>query len=345
LTLFEQIRYTKNTDVGFNKDQVLIIKNASNLKTNRNVFKNQLLANTAIQQVSYASNLIPDIPSGTVYQNPETGRAHVMNYYFADADQASTLGYRVISGRYFSNDIPSDSAAVVINETAFRDLGWTSLEGKHLIDEGKKYSVIGVIKDFRYETFRNSVKPMAIYKSDRGGLIAIRYQAHETSEVILLIKKEWDALTNNEPFEYSFLDTNFEKVYQLEKKLSHLFSTFASLAIVVSLLGIFALVAYSSNKRTKEISIRKTLGASSLSLFALLSIPYLKTSILALVLSTPLAWYLSSQWLQDFAYRVSFNFLTFSFACTALVMVILMMLHFQISKVIQIDPARTLRSE
>jgi putative ABC transport system permease protein len=345
LTIFEQIQYSKHADVGFDKGQVLILKNASKLKSNRKAFKNQLLYHPSIQHVSFASNLIPEIPSGTVYQDGETERAHVMNFYLADSDQASAMGFKVVSGRYFSTDISSDSAAVVINETALRDLGWNTIEGKYLIDKETKYAVIGVIKDFRFETFRTNVKPMVIHHSELGGLIAIRYETDHTQEMILQVKKEWDVLTDGEPFEYSFLDTNFEKVYQQEKKLSHLLTTFASLAVVVSLLGIFALVAFNSNTRTKEISIRKTLGASTFGLFALLSKSYLKTSLLSLALAAPLAWYLSNQWLHDFADKVSFNFLTFALACLTLVVLIILTLHLQVSRVIHINPANSLRSE
>ncbi len=353
-TVYQQISFLQERNAGLDKHNVLVINNAGRLATNQLAFKNSLLTKTGVEKVSFTDNVFPGVNNTTVFRNPLTRKDHVMGTYVADYDHAEVLKFELLQGRYFSRDFPSDSNAVVINEAAARELGWDKPLQEKLITFGGDQSkgiiteipmnVIGVVKDFNFESYKIKVRPMILRVSNKSNNLLVRYSG-KADNIIKETTALWKEYASGDPFEYSFLDQNFDQLFREEQRLGSLFTVFTVLAIFIASLGLFALAAFTAEQRTKEIGIRKAMGASVSGITALLSKEFTLLVAVSIVLAIVPAYFLLDYWLSQFAYRVEITFAIFAISSLGALLIAWITVGFQAFKAALIKPVDSLRSE
>jgi putative ABC transport system permease protein len=354
LVVMNQLYYIQNKKLGFDKDRVLILHNAYLLDQQAQTFKNEMLKYPQIKNASVSSFLpVPsDRNSGAVAPegqwDNETGTS--VQHWTVDYDYLTTLGMKLAAGRNFSKSNPTDTAAVIINQAAAKQFGWEKSPGKRLdrfFGEGKieTFTVIGVVEDFHFESLRNTIAPVLLYLDQTGSLISFRINTDNIPGTIDLLRDKWEQFLPGQPFEYSFLDERFDQVYKTEQRLGKIFGTFALLAIFVGCLGLFGLAAFISEQRTKEIGIRKVLGASISSIIRLLSLEFVRLVGTATLIAWPAAYLIMNQWLREFAYKTSLNIWIFLAAGMSAVTIALLTVGYQSVKTALVDPVKSVKYE
>jgi putative ABC transport system permease protein len=355
LVVMSQLKYIQNKKLGFNKEQVLILDNAYLLDKQAEIFKNEMLAHSQIKSATISSFLpVPSdrnnsavFPEGQLTNKNSTS----LENWRVDYDYIKTLGMKIIKGRDFSREFSTDKTAVIINQQTAKQFDWKEPLGKHLSrvtsDEGDltSYTVIGVVEDFHFDSLRNTIGPLLMYLGEANGLMSFRINTRDISGTIALLKDKWNKFLPGQPFEYFFLDERFYEIYKAEQQLGKIFGIFAVLAIFVGCLGLFGLAAFIAERRTKEIGIRKALGASVSNIIRLLSKEFVILVAAANVIAWPAAYLIMNQWLKDFAYRTSLNFITFLAAGAAALIIALLTTSYQAIKAALSDPVQSLKYE
>jgi putative ABC transport system permease protein len=317
VVVYQQIQYMQEKNMGIDKNNIFIIKNTGRLKNNKEAFRNSLTSQTGISKVSFTNNTFPGVNNTTIFKSAGSEQDHIMGLYYADYDHMDVMKFEMKEGRYFSKDFPSDSTGIILNEAAVKEFGYTKpLEEEILYNNGgedvanngafERLKVVGVVKNFNFESFKTQVRPLAIRLTKNDGNLLVRYEGSPKA-LIATVENLWKQNSTNEPFEYTFLDEEFDNLFRAEQRMGTIFSIFSGLAIFIASLGLFALAAFTSEQRTKEIGIRKAMGASSLSLIVLLSREFTKLVIIAFIPAAFVGWYVSNQWLQGFVYRVDIS--------------------------------------
>lgn len=360
VVIAKQMNYMRNADLGFVKDQQIIIPlRSSQAKKVYASFKNTVQANPQVASVG-ASLYYPGIfnPSDNgFYKAGQTmSDAKRTRTNWVDFDFLKTLGVQPVAGRFFSEQFPADTAfRVVVNEEAVKEIGFASpakAVGEKLYFDwkGKNYGfeIIGVVKDFHFEDLHLPVTPYAFQiqsGSDGYNYAMVRAKTNNIPLLIENIQKTWHQLNPSEPFEYSFLDDDFQKNYVAENRLASIVRSFTFIAILISCLGLFGLATFSVEQRIKEIGIRKVLGASITNIVGLLSKEFLKLVFIALLLASPIAWFVMNKWLQDFAYRTSISWWVFALTGAAALVIALLTVSMQAIKAAITNPVKNLRTE
>ncbi|MDP4264633.1 MAG: ABC transporter permease [Bacteroidota bacterium] len=356
IVVYRQLHYMQEKKLGYNKDQVMYLEDTYVLgaRDARNAFKETLAKDSRIISASTGTN-IPGHPpdDGTeIYpkdkQSDENGAEIHANIFHIDYDYVSTLGIQIKEGRNFSRDFPTDSFAVVINEAAVHDLGWegTSPLGKTIVTSGQhEYKVIGVAADFHYVSVKQKIAPLMMELGRTGAGLILKIKTAGIQDLIGDIKKQWNIFNPGAPFAYYFLDNKFDSLYSSERKTGQIFSVFAVLAIVIASLGLFGLVTFITQQRTKEIGIRKVFGASVQQMLVLVAKEFLILVFIAFFIAIPVTWWGMHKWLEDFAYRVSISGWVFIAAGAAAVFIALLTLSFQAIKAAIANPIKSLRTE
>jgi putative ABC transport system permease protein len=274
-----------------------------------------------------------------------------MQSWSVDEHYLPTLGIQLTAGRNFSSQFPTDSKAVIINEAAAKFLGSKDILNRKLyvlqdIDTKKvaEFHIVGIIKNFNFSSLRESIAPLVLQLGSERGSIAARLNTGDIAPVLSQIKNKWRAMAPTQPFDYSFMDEDFNRQYNTERRTGQIFISFAVLAILVACLGIFALVAYAAEQRVKEIGIRKVLGASVLSIVNLLSFNFIKLVMVALVIAFPLAWFAMNKWLEGFAYRINIGWQIFAAAGIMALLIAIITVSFQAVKAALANPVNSLKS-
>jgi putative ABC transport system permease protein len=347
--VYRQLKFVQTKNLGIAKEQVLVINNTRRLADDRNAFKNAIASQAGILSASYSNNAIPGVNNTTLFRAASGENDHIMATYFADHDHQQTLGFEMLQGRFFSKDFPSDTLAVVINEAAVRELGWTDPLNEKLINfDGNgpvAMRVVGVAKDFNFESLKSVVRPLVLVLTDRGNVMTVRFEGSATANVIQTAADEWNKIADTEPFEYSFLDDDFDALFRAEQRLGRVFTTFTVLAIFIACLGLFGLAAYSAEQRSKEIGVRKVMGASIWSISKTLSTEFTKLVGLAFVLAIYPAYYLMNVWLADFANRIEISATVFVLAGGVAFLIAVLTVSYQSLKAASTNPVKVLRSE
>jgi len=274
----------------------------------------------------------------------------MLDYYHADFDFLNTYKLEIVEGRFFSRNFPSDSNAIVINESAAKLIGWDDPIG-HFIGEFNQdgttdnLEVIGVLKDFNYQSLKTEIHPMAIVFGDWGNLISVRYNSSDVQSVIRLLENKWKDMNTGAPFEYSFLDERFDEIYRAEQRLGKIFLIFTFFAILVACLGLFGLATFTSEQRSKEIGIRKAMGASVSGIVFLLSKDYVKLILISFLIAVPVSYYIIYQWLQNFAYRIQIGIFVFILAGIGAMIIGWLTVSYQSIKAAGSNPVDSLRYE
>ena len=346
--VYQQIEYMQKRNLGIDKHNVFILPNAGRLGENRNAFKNLVEQQSGIIGASYTNNSFPGVNSTTVVKAAGSEQDHIIGIYYADYEHKDVMKFEIKEGRYFSRDFPSDSSAVLLNEAAVREFGYDTPLQEEVIfsDNGKRETlkIVGVFKDFNFESLKSKIRPLAIRLTNESYQLMVRYQGNP-SEAVAGIEKIWKQQAPGEPFDYSFLDERFDDLFRSEQRMGQLFTVFSALAIFIACLGLFALSAFMSEQRTKEIGIRKVMGASTSRLTLMLSKEFTRLVIIAFVPAALAAWFVVDNWLNGFAYRVEINPLIFVASGAIATAIAWFTVSFQSIKVAASNPVNSLRYE
>jgi putative ABC transport system permease protein len=350
IVVSRQVAYIQNKNLGFNRENLIYIPLEGELKKKYNLFKQEALNMPGISNITRLSSQPTDIDIYTTTVEWD-GKDPNARPSFAQAaagyDFIKTMKAELVDGRDFSADFTSDSAEYIINESAAKKIGYKNPVGSSLSFWEKKGSIIGVVKDFHFRSLHEAVKPLIIRLGEKEsyGYILARTATGKTTEALTSLKKLCSLLNPEYPFSYQFSDEEFQKLYKSELVINSLSNYFAGLGIFISCLGLLGLVVFTSEQRTKEIGIRKVLGATITSLFTLLSKEFLKLIIIALLLATPIAWWTMNKWLQGFEYRITISLWMFIVAGFSAVTIALITISFQAIKAAIANPVKSLRTE
>jgi putative ABC transport system permease protein len=358
LIVLDQLDYMQRQELGFEKDEIMVINSSRVRSTNPDAFetlKHELKALAVVGNVSMTNSLPgnPGWQGQVTYPEGKTGDAAVSVEYMAvDEDFISTLGLNLIAGNNFDKTHQVDlEDGLILNETAVAAYGWLTPQeaiGKRVGPPGQSPSgqVIGVVKDYHQLGLQQGIRPMVMdYFPKRGNMYAIRYKASDTQHLISSVQNIWKKTFPGYDFNYFFLDQDFEKQYQSEQRLANVFTLFAVITILIAAIGLIGLVSFMVVAKTKEIGVRKVLGAGVFSITKLLSKEFVVLVIIANVISIPIAWYFASQWLQKFAYRIALNPMLFFWTALIAIIVTLVAVGYQTVRAATSDPVKSLRYE
>lgn len=365
LIVFRQTKYLNNKDLGFNKEQVVYFQLRDSLVTNPKTletFKSELKASPNIVDVTSGYGLPGDAFAGDGITLPtkEGEKKYAANVFIGDQDYVKTLGLHIIVGRDFSRDMATDAnEAFIINETAVKEWGlgspenaighpiywdeWAPTDSLHPIKKGK---VIGVVQDFHYKSLHEKVTASVIQVYPQVTYtIAAKLKTAGITNTLAFIKDKWSQFVPAYPLDYKFMDETYGKMYNSEEKLSDLLWIFTLMAIFIGCMGLFGLAAFSAEQRTKEIGIRKVLGANVLNIVGLLSKNFLVLVLISSLIAFPVAWWAMNNWLDDFPYRVNISWWIFGIAIIAALLIAFITVSFQSIKAATSNPVKSLRTE
>jgi putative ABC transport system permease protein len=360
LVIYNQLNYIQNRDLGYNRNQVIIIQRVFELGDHAKTLKQEIKQLPGVQNASLTSYLPTSMnrSTGIFYKEAvdDPKESIFPQTWQVDEDYIGTLGMKIIAGRNFSAQMPSDSNALVINETAAKFMGFSDAVNKTIYENivsvtsagtktsFKPYIIVGVVKDFNFSSLRDNISPVVMKLGNDIGSLSIKVNTANLPALLTQIQNNWQTLTPTH-MQYSFMDQDFDAMYRSEQRIGTIFIAFTTLAIVIACLGLFGLAAYAAEQRTKEIGIRKVLGASIANIAGMLSKDFIKLICIAIVISSPIAWYLMQKWLQDFAYRISIEWWVIAIAGFAAILVAFITISFQSIKAAIANPVNSLRSE
>jgi putative ABC transport system permease protein len=356
MVIYNQLKYIQSRDLGYNRDHVLVVQNTNSMGTAAKTFKEEV-------------KKLPGVQNATLTGFIPTGFSNNSNAYFkdqvidpkrslqtqewsVDEDYFNTLGIKIIAGRGFSKDMPTDSSAVVINESAarlldFKDpLNQTIYKGTdNTATKMDAFHIIGVMKDFNFQSLRENVTPMLFILKPNRGALSVRINTADIPSMLAQVKAKWTSIAPNQEFVYSFMDKDFEAQYRSEQRIGTIFVSFTTLAILIACLGLFGLAAYATEQRTKEIGIRKVLGANISSIVNMLSKDFIKLVCIAILIASPLAWWVAHTWLQTYAYHQNVSWWIFASAGLGAILIAFVTVSFQSIKAALTNPVKSLKSE
>ena len=357
LVVYQQLDYIQNKDLGFSKDQVLIVNDAFSLDNKATSFKEE------VKKLSYVKNATlssffptPSSRSDSTFV-PEEGptdqeNALSMQRWGVDFDYVSTMDFEIIAGRNFDRDFKSDSTSIIVNESAVSVIGISPEEaiGKRYTpgigsENPEYFTIIGVVKDFHFSPFRAEIESLSLHLSDRAYALAVKLESGNFSNAIAGIEGIWNQIAPGQPFDYYFMEDSFNDTYQSEQRLGRIFFIFTALSILIACLGLFGLAAFNAEKRTKEIGIRKVMGASVGQISYRLSVDFLKLVGIAILVSLPIGWYAMNKWLEDFSYRIEIGIWVFILAAFLAVAISIITVSYQSIKAAIANPIKSLRTE
>ena len=356
IIVYRQITYIQNKNMGFKRDQVLTVNDVYAMGKQAETFKQEVLRLPGVVSGSISGYLpTPSnrnnsgfFPEGEIDQT----KAVSMQYWGVDHDYIRTFGMQLMQGRDFSRSFGSDSSGIILNEAAAKLWGDKNIIGKRITEfadpkakNNKVYTVIGVVKNFHFESLRQNIGALAMVLSANSGAASFRLSSTNLPALVRQIETKWKQVAPGQPFSYAFLEDSFDAMYRAEQRIGTIALTFAVLAILIACLGLFGLAAFMAEQRTKEIGVRKVLGASVFSIVGLLSKDFLRLVLIAILIASPIAWYAMSQWLKDFAYKIDIEWWYFALAGSLAVGIALLTVSFQSIKAALMNPVKSLRSE
>jgi putative ABC transport system permease protein len=360
IIVFQQLKHTQNMDMGLQKDNVIILPNTEKLQPGAEETLRQQMS--VLPGVTSAS-ITTSIPTGRTFGDgyePEAEKGiepltkdMAISSFMVDEHFLPSLHLQLLQGRNFSKDF-NDSLSVILNETAVKEIGWKNPVGRYLNYPGNNnqhFKVVGVVKDFNFESIRNTITSFALFHNSSktyttgASMILVKTDPKNIPSILKEAEAKWKTFAPSVPFEYSFLDRNFASLYVSEQRLGKVFGIFTCLSILVACLGLFGLSIYTAERRTKEIGIRKVLGASVQNLAALLSKEFIKLVFISLLLAFPIGWWAMNKWLQDFAYAIHIEWWVFAIAGLAAFAIAVTTVSFQAIKSALMNPVKSLRTE
>ena len=349
--IYNQLSYIRNRNLGFDKEQIVTVYTMDiNLKRNIEPLKKELLKNPEILGISASLDLPITIRRTSTIEWDEQGERQKsgFNFTFVDYDFFDVYDIEVVKGRKFSEDFSTDKEqAIVINETAARNLGWASPVGRRAYSQGTEWTIIGVVKDFHFHSLHRRIDPLIFLFHEGRGIdyFSIKVSPSNIPSTIGFIEEKWRRFSPEFPFQYAFLDERIEKIYKVEQKLGQSFNIFTFIALSIACLGLIGLAAFISEQKRKEISIRKILGANFHSIIVLLAREYVKCIAVASVIAWPIGYFVMDRWLQNFAYRTSVGIEIFILSGLVAFVFALITVSYQALKAALANPVESLRHE
>ncbi|MGB3145982.1 MAG: FtsX-like permease family protein [Maribacter sp.] len=357
LVVYQQLKFIQGKDLGFSKDQVLIINDVYTAGGKVDSFKEQ------VRQLSFVKNATlssffptPSSRSDSTF-SPEEGltdqeNAVSMQTWGVDYDYVSTMDFEFVSGRDFDKNFGNDSTAIIVNERAVKLMKSTPEEAlgmrytSGLNTENPEYfTIIGVVKDFHIDSLKEEIDAVSLYLSDDAYAMAVKLDGGNFENSVSAIEGVWNSIVPGEPFNYYFMEDSFNDTYQSERRLGTIFIIFTILSLVIACLGLFGLAAFNAEKRVKEIGVRKVLGASVGQISMRLTLDFLKLVGMAILISLPLGWFIMNKWLEDFSYRIDIPWWVFGLSAFLAVLISVLTVSYQSIKAAIVDPVKSLRSE
>ena len=352
--IFSQLKYIREKKLGFNKENsIAIFLRNDEIKRNAKSLKEEFSQLAPVESASLASSIPGMSLNGSSYF-PEGYDDDAWLVYEFDVDEdfiRNTFKMKLLSGRNFSAEFPTDSSAVIINETLKNNLKWKNAIGKTFksnndMNEREELHVIGVVKDFHFRSLHEKIEPTMIHLSrSTPNLMILRLNPGNIQKSMQLLEEKWNTLNPELPFDYEFVDESFNGLYNSEQRLSYLFTYLSVFALFIASLGLLGLVSYTAEQRTKEIGIRRALGATTLSISKMFSLEYLQLIILASLLAWPVSYKLMDIWLQDFSYRISIPVWPFVLSGIIILAISILVINIQTLKTSLISPVNSLRYE
>ena len=355
IIIYYQLNFLQKSNLGYQKEHVLVINLRNQVEEKFEVLKNNLKQNSRIEEVTMVYETPTKIDWGGSIKTSVMDEGISANCIPVEKDYIKTLNIQLIAGRDFNDadqekstqDYQNDSDfSMIINETAAKIMGWDSKEaiGQRL-ERPLPGNIVGVVKDYHYAPMQEKIGPLVMMCLDMYHQMLIKIDGQELAGTLKSVEKEWKKIAPNLPFTYHFMDEEFNTIYASEQRISKLFNIFTALAIGLGLLGLLGLSAYTINQRTKEISIRKILGASITQIITLLSKDFLRIVFIAFILATPFAWYVMNQWLMNYEYRIDINILIFIGSGAAVLILTLIILSIHSYRTAKRNPIETIRYE
>lgn len=365
MAIVQQLQYIQNKNLGFNKDQIIMVDDLYALGDKRQAFKDaikqhkDILNGTASGYMPVAGTWRSDTPWWAEGKDAVQENMVSLQNWSIDYDYINTLGMKIVAGRDFNRDFPSDSTGVILSEAAAKAFNFNGdpigskvvsfgedLNGQPDRNNLRSLTVVGIVQNFHFESLKQNVTPVMMFLSKRPqGIASFRFQSQNTKEVISFIESKWKELAPGQPFNYDFMDDRFADMYAAETRLGKVLGVFATLAVLIACLGLFALTAFTAEQRTKEIGIRKVLGASVAGIMLMLSKDFGKLVVIAFVLAAPLAWYGIDWWLKDYSYKTEIGLGLYGLAGISALLIALGTMSFLAFKAAVSDPVKSLRSE
>ncbi|MBD1365993.1 ABC transporter permease [Mucilaginibacter sp. ZT4R22] len=354
LVVYKQVKFIQSTALGYNKDNMIRFDSEGKLSGHEEAFNAELRKIPGVVNASFTQHNIVGRNFGTAVVNWDGKTSNQDTYFegfYGGFEFIETMNMQVIAGRAFNKNfgIPAESKKVMLNETAVKAMHLKGNPiGQNVDIFNNKYQVVGIVKDFHFESLHEAVKPSFINLAWGGSpyfKIMIRIKPGNQKETIAQVQKVYESFNPGFPFSFNFLDEAYQKQYETETRVSVLANYFSALAIIISCLGLFGLVAFTAQKRRKEIGIRKVVGASVNSITMMLTTDFLKLVVIAVLIAFPVAWYIMHQWLQGFVYRIDIGPLVFIIAAAAIIVITILTVGFQAIKAALVNPVKSLRSE
>lgn len=357
MVIYKQLGYIQTKNLGFNKNQVLVVNDTYTLDNNLDAFRNEMLRVPGVLSAT-TSGFLP-VSSSSRNDNTFSKEAVMdakngfnMQRWTIDENYMGTMGMEVIKGRNFSRSFPSDSSATLINETAAKVLGYDDPVGKKLYTisnvetgEVQAFNIIGVVKNFHFESLKQNIGPLCFVYGRSTYLTSFKVTAANIPSLLKQAEAKWKSMASGKPFSYRFLDDSFDEMYRSEQRVGKIAFVFSLLAILIACLGLFGLVTFIAEQRAKEIGIRKVLGASVRGIVHLLSKDFIRLVLIAFAIAAPAAWFFMHQWLQDFAYRIQLSWWVFAAAGLIALAIAVLTLSVQAVRAALDNPVKNLRTE
>lgn len=348
--VYLQLTYMQDKDLGLDKNNVLIVHGAARLEKNKMAFRNEVKNLAGIQSVSFTNNSFPGVNNTTVFREKGSKVDHLTGRYTTDWDHLDVMKFKMSAGRFFSRDYKTDSSTAVVNQAFVKEFGWASPIGQEVLDfnadpsKPEVVKIIGVVKDFNFETLKDKVRPIIVRLAPEGRELLVRYEGNP-KQITESIEKLWRQNATGQPFEFTFMDEGFDKLFRAEQRLRDIFTVFSLLAVSIACLGLFALAAFTTEQRTKEIGIRKAMGASIGGLTVHLSREFMILVLIAMIPAMGVGWYLANSWLADFPYRIALSPLIFVGSALTAIIIAWLTVSYQSLKAASAKPVNSLRYE
>lgn len=358
-TVYLQLKYTQDRDLGYDKENIIVLQNVEKLGVSEETFRQEIESLSEVKSATISSGMLAKWSFGdfyvpeTIIENDNIEKDIALQSYQVDEYFMSTMDLKLKEGRGFDTRF-NDSLSVVINESAAKQIGWENPIGSTIRYPGgnnEPYKVIGVLKDFNLESLHSHIPPFALFSYDfksydtGTSFITLKLDADNPKKIIETIQGKWEAYQPDTPFEYSFLDDDLNAAYISDQRQASLFGVFSFLTIFIACMGLLGLIAFTAEQKTKEIGIRKVLGASISEIVKLLAIDFVRVIIIALLIASPFAWYFMNKWLQDFAFKIDMPWWVFIFSGALALGIALITMGFKAISAAMANPVKSLRTE
>jgi putative ABC transport system permease protein len=349
LVVHTQLTHIRQQNLGYDQEHVAVLLMRADTEENYEIIKNELLKNSAIQKVSLTSSLPTHIGSGTSgawWEGKEEDVRIQMQFTSVDYDYLDTFKMEMAEGRFFSRAHSTDNQAFVLNEAAIKAMGLESPVGKRFKALGIDGTIIGIVKDFNYKSLHIEIEPLFMAILPRYfSYVCVRINGGDAGGAVAAMNNVWNRFAPGFPFEYSFLDERIANLYRIEQRMGKVFNSFTLLALFIACLGLFGMTSFAAERRTKEIGIRKVMGASLPSIVTLLSKESTKLVLLSNIIAWPIAYIAMNRWLKSFAYRTKIEIWIFSASASAALLIALLTVSCQSIKAALANPAASIRYE